>query len=255
MVQIIFESALRAARIFLKFSFFARKCLKLTEYWRGRGSPKLNALYNYWLSQPEEKILRGAHRGCGDSFFGPKPSQHRENTFNSFEHACAAIEDEKADFIHADLIVTGDKHVICYSNIGLAMYGKKTMVHSQNFHKIKEAAKDGKIKNFEQLDGEVSRSKLRMCGLSDVEKGWDLVEVKDLLENLPEDYGTGTPVNFEIKYAAVMMDNKTEADVAPNYENLNNYREHGKKRQNLEGMKTRICVVFKNHTNSNRFFQ
>ena len=66
------------------------------------------------------------------------------------------------------------------------MYGKKTMVHSQNFHKIKEAAKDGKIKNFEQLDGEVSRSKLRMCGLSDVEKGWDLVEVKDLLKNLPE---------------------------------------------------------------------
>lgn len=179
--------------------------------------------YNYWLSQPEEKILLGAHRGCGDSFFGSKPSQHRENTFNSFAHACAAIEDEKADFIHADLIVTGDKHVICYSNIGLAMYGKKTMVHSQNFHKIQEAAKEGKIKNFEQLDGEISRSKLRMCGLSDVEKGWDLVEVKDLLQNLPEDYGTGTPVNFEIKYAAVMMDNKTEADVAPNYENLNNY--------------------------------
>ena len=198
-------------------------------------------LYNHWLSQPEEKILLGAHRGCGDSFFGPKPSKHRENTFNSFEHACAAIEDEKADFIHADLIVTGDKHVICYSNIGLAIHGKKTMVHSQNFHKIKEAAKDGKIKNFEQLDGEVSRSKLRMCGLSDVEKGWDLVEVKDLLENLPEDYGTGTPVNFEIKYAAVMMDNKTEADVAPNYENLNNYREYGENVEKKSG-ENNLCV-------------
>merc|ERR1712117_295275 len=175
--------------------------------------------YNFWLSQPQDSIINGCHRGCGESFFGKNPSKFRENTFDSFEHACASIEDEKATFLHTNLIVTGDKHVICYSDIGLAMYGKKTMVNCQNFNKLKEAADAGKIKNLAQVDGEISKKDLRF----DADKGWMLLEVKDLLENLPENYGSGTPVNFEIKYAAVMMDNKTEADVAPNYENLNGY--------------------------------
>ena len=43
------------------------------------------------------------------------------------------------------------------------------------------------------------------------------MEVADLLGALPDDYIVGTPINLEIKYAAVTMDNKTEADVAPNY--------------------------------------
>ena len=120
--------------------------------------------YNHWMSvQDQVKVLQGAHRGCGQCFEGSKPSKFRENTLESFEAALKPMDVEMnpiADFVHANLIVCGDKRVFCYSDIAMAMNGKATTAHGQNFKQMQECAADGKIKTIPQLNGDVSRSSL-----------------------------------------------------------------------------------------------